>query len=201
MKRYIIYIFLFFAINISFSQKNDLNNHEVSIDFGSYRNRYAFAMTNFTYATPLFSQLNLKASARLRSYGTLYFYSNSAYDFTPQLNYYSVKEPSKLYFSAGIGCDVRIRLVKDERSLAISSAEPIVQVGIHSHLSRFNMHLPIWSRFYSNGLSFTALPEVNYHLSKRIGIYLRDEVSLLSIYQKGGHEWRHDIFLGFNFLF
>lgn len=201
MKKFILNSFLFLVVSSSFSQKDDLNNHELSFDFGSYRNRYAFAMTNITYATPLFSKFNLKASARLRSYGTLYFYSNSAYDFSPQLNYYSVKEPTKFYFSAGIGCDVRLRLVNDERSLAVSSAEPIVQVGIHSQLSKFNFHLPIWSRFYSNGLSITALPEVNFQVSKRIGIYLRDEVGLLSIYQNGGHEWRHDIFVGAHFLF
>jgi len=201
MKKFILNSFLFLVVSSSFSQKDDLNSHEVSIDFGSFRNRYAFPMTNINYASPLFSKFNLKASARLRSYGTLYFYSNSAYDFSPQLNYYSVKEPTNFYFSAGIGCDVRLRFVNDERSLAVSSAEPIVQVGIHSQLSRFNFHLPIWSRFYSNGLSFTALPEVNFQVSKGIGIYLRDEVSLLSIYQKGGHEWRHDIFLGAHFLF
>lgn len=201
MKKHIIYSFFFLFVNSSFSQKDELNNHELSIDFGSYRNRYVFAMTNINYATPLFSEFNLKASARLRSYGTLYFYSNSAYDFTPQLNYYSVKEPTKFYFSAGIGCDVRLRFVKDERSLAVSSAEPVLQVGLHSQLTKFNFHLPIWSRFYSNGLSFTALPEVNFQVSKQIGMYLRDEVSLLSIYQNGGHEWRHDIFIGAHFLF
>lgn len=187
----------------SFGQeKNSIANHSISADFGSYRNKYLFPITNITYQSPVFSKFNLKFSGRLRSYGTLYFLSNSAYDITPMLSYYTQSEkPTSLYFSGGIGLDTRIRLVNDERSFAVSSAEPLFALGIHSKVKKFHFQLPIWMRFYSNGNSLSILPEITFQVADRFTIYVRDELTRLSIPKLNSAELRHDIFVGTSFFF
>lgn len=196
-------IFLFILIfSPSYGQENaSLSKHQFSVDFGSFRNRYLYPITNLQYRSPLLNEVNLKFSARLRSYGTLFFYSRSSYDFTPIAEYYFTKTRNPIYFSAGIGVDTRIRLVNDERSQARSSAEPLISLTVHGNHKKLSFNAPLWTRFYSNGLSFSLLPEASYQIGKYSSIFLRYELSYLSVYKELTQEWRQDSFIGAHILF
>lgn len=201
MKKFLS-IILFSICQPSFGQeKNSFSNHQLSVDFGSFRNRYLYPITDLQYRSPLLKKVNLKFSARLRSYGTLFFYSKSSYDFTPLAEYYFTKIIKPIYFSAGIGLDTRIRLVNDERSETTSSAEPIISLTIHGNCKKLSFNAPLWTRFYSNGISFSLLPEISYQIGKRFSIFLRYELSYLSVYKASTHEWRQDCFIGTQVLF
>jgi hypothetical protein len=186
----------------SIGQEADaLSQHQLSLDMGSLRNRYFYPMTDVRYSSPLLSKLNLKITARLRSYGTLFIFTKSAYDFTAIVEHYFSSEVRPVYFSAGLGVDARIRLVHDERSSATSSVEPLVSVALHANRNRFSFSLPVWTRFYSNGISVASLPEVHYSAGKRFSVFLRYEISFLTIYRESVHEWRRDSFVGVQVYF
>jgi len=182
-------------------EKDNLSRHQLSVDFGSFRNRYLYPITDIKYSSPILKKVNIKFSARLRSYGTLFFYSKSSYDFTPLAEYYFGKAIKPFYFSAGVGLDTRIRLVNDERSEARSSAEPLISLAIHGNYKKLSFDAPLWTRFYSNGISFSLLPEASYQIGKRFSIFLRYELSYLSVYKVSTHEWRQDYFIGTHILF
>jgi hypothetical protein len=202
MRKLLSFILFISVIFPSFGQKADnLSKHQLSLDFGSFRNRYLYPMTDLKYNSPLLKKINLKFSARLRSYGTLFFYSKSSYDFTPLAEYYFTKTIKPIYFSAGVGIDTRIRLVNDERSEATSSAEPLISFSIHGNYKKFSFNTPLWTRFYSNGISFSLLPEASYQIGKCFSIFLRYELSYLSVYKVSTHEWRQDSFIGTHILF
>jgi hypothetical protein len=201
MKKYLS-IILFSICQSSFGQeKNSFSNHQLSVDFGSFRNRYLYPITDIQYSSHVFQKVNLKFSARLRSYGTLYFYSKSAYDFTPLAEYYFTKTIKPLYFSAGIGLDTRIRIINDDRSEATSSAEPIISMTLHGNFKKLSFNAPLWTRFYSNGISFTLLPEAFFQIGRRFSIFVRYELSYLTIYKASTHEWRQDNFIGTRICF
>lgn len=197
MKKHLIAILFFSVLQPLFSQEKDnFERHQLSIDFGSFRNRYLYPITDIKYTSPIIKKVNFKFSARLRSYGTLFFYSKSSYDFTPLAEYYFSKTIKPIYFSAGVGLDTRIRLVNDERSEATSSVEPLISMTIHGNYKKISFNSPLWTRLYSNGISIELLPEVNYQIGKRFSIFLRYELSYFAIYKVTTHEWRQDSFIG-----
>ena len=197
MRIYFIIVLFLSIVHPSFAQeKNEFSNQEISVDFGSYRTRYAYPITDLFYSSKIIEKYHLKFSARLRSYGTLYFYSTSAYDLTPLVEYYFTKKLKPFYFSVGVGLDTRIRLVHDLRSDATNSVEPIISFAFHGNYKKISFQLPLWTRFYSNGISYTILPEVNYRLGKNTSIFLRDELSSLNIYNPSSQEWVNDAFIG-----
>lgn len=201
MKKQLLLLFFLTTSGFLFAQdKSVFSNHELSLDFGSIRNRYLYPITDIKYCSPLMKKVDLKFSARLRSYGTLYFYSNSAYDFTPVMEYYFSKNVKPLYFSAGVGVDTRIRLVHDERSAIANSAEPIISLALNGVYKKISFCVPLWSRFYNNGISLTVLPEISFRSGNSISIFIREECSLLSIYQSASTEWRQDFFIGTHIL-
>jgi len=202
MKKYLNIIILILACSLSFSQeKNIFSNHQLAVDFGSFRNRYLYPITDIKYSSPILKKANLKISARLRSYGTLYFYSNSAYDLTPWAEYYFSGISKPVFFSVSFGFDARLRFVKEERSEARSSVEPIMSFAVYGNYKKFSFNMPLWTRFYSNGISFTVLPEVSFKAGKNLGLFVRYELSYLSIYKMQTHEWRRDSFFGAHILF
>ena len=190
-------------------EKNIFTNHQVSVDVGSYRNRYFYPITNVQYSSPLFTKANLKFSARLRSYGTLFFYSADAYDVTPLVEYFfSPPAPGislnsdalRFSFSAGIGADARVRLVRDIRSDAVSSVEPLLSVTLRGDSHKISFQAPLWTRLYVNGISFMVLPEVSYRIAEGYSVFLRYELGYLLPYQSTTREWRQDVFIGIHFL-
>jgi len=202
MKKSIFMLLFCFIGYIGQSQyKNSVENHQISIDFGSFRNRYLFPINDIRYSSPVFSKLNLRLSARIRSYGTLYFYSKIAYDITPIAEYFFNKTIKTVYFSVGAGMDTRIRLVRDERSHERSSAEPLISLAIHGNHKRLSWTAPLWTRFYSNGIAFTLMPELSYSLNHRFAVFFRYEASILNIYKVSPSEYRQDIFIGGSVLF
>lgn len=202
MRKLLSFILFISVIFPSVGQEADnLSKHQLSLDFGSFRNRYLYPMTDLKYNSPLLKKINLNFSARLRSYGTLFFYSKSSYDFTPIAEYYFTKIIKPIYFSAGVGIDTRIRLVNDERSEATSSAEPLISLTIHGNYKKLSYTAPLWTRFYSNGISFTVMPEALYQIGKRFSLFVRYEMSYLSIYKASTHEWRQDSFIGTHIYF
>ena len=201
MRKYLL-ASIVFSCQLCFSQeKTAFNSHQLSIDFGSYRNRYLYPVTDIQYSSPLLQAVNLKFSTRLRSYGTLFFFSQSAYDLTPMAEYYFSREAKTLYFSVGLGLDARIRLVPDERSEAISSVEPMLTFTTHVNLKKIAFNVPLWTRFYSNGISLALLPEVTYRIHERASIFLRYEMSYLMLSNSSSSEFRQDDFFGVQYYF
>lgn len=196
MKSFVlIFMLLLFSFVLLGQEKQESIPHQISVDFGSYRNDYPYAMTNITYRSPGIKNNTLQFSARLRSYGTWFFFSKTAYDFTPMGEYFFHPE-KPVHFSAGIGMDVRLRLNNDERSEATSSAEPLLFGALHGKIKKWTFDLPLWSRYYSNGLSLSLLPQIGYTLGQRANVYIRYEASYLKVYKVDAHEIRHDVFLG-----
>lgn len=189
---------LFLLISaVNFAQENDFfTKQRISADFGSFRNRYLFPITNIKYTSPLIKRMNITFSGRLRSYGTLYFFTKTAYDFTPMAEYHFTQNNKSVYFTAGAGLDARIRLLKDERSTAESSAEPFLIIALHGNYNRLKFSAPCWTRFYTNGISLSVLPEIQYVFTEKISVFLRYELSYLKIYKNISHEWRQDSFIG-----
>lgn len=199
MKKLLFFIVFFVALAPSShaQDRDDVITHKISLDFGSMRNRYLYPFTNVRYTSPLLQKVNLRFSLRLRSYGTLFIFTKSAYDFTPMAEYFFTKKAKPICFSAGLGMDMRVRLVKDERSSAVSSAEPLVSLGMFTQYKKFRLTLPLWTRFYSNGISFSLLPELSYQINK-VSLFFRYEISTLNTYA-GVQEWRNDSFVGLQF--
>lgn len=201
MRKYLAIILFLICLSSFGQEKNSFTNHQLSVDIGSFRNRYLYPITDIQYSSLVLQKVNLKFSARLRSYGTLYFYSKSAYDFTPLVEYYFTKTIKPIYFSAGIGLDTRIRIINDDRSEATSSAEPIISMTLHGNFKKLSFSAPLWTRFYSNGISFTLLPEASFQIGRRFSIFVRYELSYLTIYKASTHEWRQDNFIGTRIYF
>ncbi len=185
---------------VSAQERNDFTHHQITVDFGSYRNRYLYPITDLRYASPVLKKVHLRFSFRMRSYGTLYFYSRSAYDLTPCVEYVFAKQNKPIYFSAGVGLDARLRLVHDERSDARSSVEPLLSLAGNGSYKNLSYHLPLWTRFYVNGISFAILPEAAYKIKNRCEIFLRYELTYMSVYKSSAHEWRRDCFIGTHIL-
>jgi hypothetical protein len=186
---------------VNSDKRNFLQNHTLTVDLGSLRMKYPYAITEIGYSSPLLKKVNLKFSGRIRAYGTWYFYSKSGYDITPTIEYYFTKTLKPVYFSVGVGLDARIRLSNDERSEAKTSAEPIIIAGIHGRYKNFTYSMPWWNRFYSNGISFSFLPQVAYQVSPRLSLFFRYELNLLTIYKPGSFEVQQDCFLGTHIYF
>jgi hypothetical protein len=200
MKKILLLAIILWNANLFFSQENPpFSQHELSVDFGSLRNRYIFPMTDIRYKTPVLSKIPLQFSVRMRSYGTLFFVTKTAYDFTPIAEYVFKKEKSAYYFTAGLGFDARFRFLNDIRSTATTSVEPLVALSANGNFEKWNFRAPLWTRFYSNGIAFTILPEVNYKFNEKIGLFARYEWSLLALYGAKSHEWRRDLFVGASF--
>ncbi len=202
MKKILLLAIILWNSNLLFSQENRaFSQHELSVDFGSLRNRYVFPMTDIRYKTPVLSKIPFQFSVRMRAYGTLFFVSKTAYDFTPIAEYLFKKESSPYYFTAGLGFDSRLRFVNDIRSTATTSVEPLVALSANGNFEKWNFRTPLWTRLYSNGIAFTILPEASYRFNENIGLFGRYEWSLLSFYGIKSHEWRRDLFVGVSFNF
>lgn len=200
MKKILLLLIVLWSANPLFSQESSaFSQHELSVDFGSLRNRYVFPMTNIRYKTPVLSKIPLQFSMRMRSYGTLFFVTKRAYDFTPIAEYVFKKESSAYYFTAGLGLDARLRFVNDSRSTATTSIEPLIVLSANGNFEEWNFHTPLWTRLYSNGIAFTILPEASYKFNEKIEVFARYEWSLLSLYGGKSNEWRRDLFLGVKF--
>ena len=181
------------TISLSYAQEEQQSKSTISTDFGSYRNRYLYPITNVTYATSLRNELLF--SARIRSYGTLLYFSKTAYDITPILEYKWVdKSAWKLY--TGIGADLRLRLDKDSRGTQASSMEPLVTVTPYFYKTKWILKTPLWTRFYTNGIGFTLLPEIKYQFHSGWSVYGRYELSYLTNYQKDNYQFQRDCFIG-----
>lgn len=182
-------------------KRNILQNHTLTIDIGSIRLKYPYPITEIGYSSPLLKKVNLKFSGRIRSYGTWFFYSRSGYDITPSIEYYFSKRPKPVYFSVGVGLDTRIRISNDVRSEAKTSAEPMIMGGIHGQIKNFSYSVPIWNRYYSNGISFSFLPQVAYQVSPRVALFFKYELNLLTLYQPSSFEAQQDCFIGTHIYF
>ena len=191
-------LFLCFLVGnfIHAQEQNALKKNTISVDFGSLRNRYVYPKTDISFTSSLIKSSAFRVSARLRSYGTLYFFSKSAYDVTPLVEYYFSKTEKPLYFSAGIGLDTRIRLVNDSRSTSTSSVEPLLSLALHGSYKKVSYSLPFWTRWYSNGMAYNILPQINWNLSEKNALFVRYEMNFLRISKNVSNEWNQDVFVG-----
>jgi hypothetical protein len=198
MKKFVLLLILILNGQYYDAQlNNEFKHHSISIDFGSIRNRYIYPISNIRYQTPLIRN-KFRFSSRLRSYGTLYLFTKDAYDMTSSAEYFICNNSNGFIFSAGLGLDWRIRLVNDIRSSASTSVEPLFLLNFQYSNSKSLMKIPIWNRFYTNGFSFTILPEYSFQLTSRMAIFTRYECGYLKHYSFSNSEWRQDLFIGLN---
>lgn len=186
---------------VNSDKRNFLQNHTLTADIGTIRLKYPYAITEIAYSSPLLKKVNLKFSGRIRSYGTWFFYSKSGYDITPTIEYYFTKKLKPVYFSVGVGLDTRIRLSNDIRSEAKTSAEPMIMGGVHGRYKNFTYSIPIWNRYYSNGISVSFLPQVAYQVSPRLSLFFKYELNLLALYKPSSFEVQQDCFIGTHIYF
>lgn len=199
--RKLIFLCLLLSNFIHAQEINSLKKNRISVDFGSLRNRYIYPKTDIIFTSSLIKSSAIRVSARLRSYGTLYFFSKSAYDITPIVEYYFSKTEKPFYFSAGVGLDARIRLINDSRSTATSSVEPLVSIALHGNYKKVSYSLPLWNRWYTNGMSYAILPQINWRSNEKNAFFVRYELNYLRIFKNVSNEWSQDVFLGTTFLF
>ncbi len=194
--RQLFFLCLLLSKFIHSQEISSLNKSSFSVDFGSLGSRYIYPKTDINFSTSLIKSSVFRVSARLRSYGTLYFFSKTAYDFTPLMEYYFTKTEQLLYFSAGIGMDARIRLVHDSRSPATSSVEPLVSLALHGNYKKVSYSVPLWTRWYSNGMAYVILPQLNWELNEKNVLFVRYEMNYLRISKNISREWSQDVFVG-----
>ncbi len=194
--RQLFFLCLLLSKFIHSQEISSLNKSSFSVDFGSLGSRYIYPKTDINFSTSLIKSSVFRVSARLRSYGTLYFFSKTAYDFTPLMEYYFTKTEQLLYFSAGIGLDARIRLVHDSRSPATSSVEPLVSLALHGNYKKVSYSVPLWTRWYSNGMAYAILPQLNWKLNEKNVLFVRYEMNYLRISKNISREWSQDVFVG-----
>lgn len=165
--------------------------------FGSLRNRYPYPVTDVNFRMVLFNGKGL-LDARLRAYGLKSLFNGKNYDLAVYAHKaYAVDENLAGYF--GAGAELMLRLNGDDRSQATSGVQPLLVFGSMLHEKKFYFNVPIWTRFYGNGISFSILPEPSYKV-RDVQFFVRYELSLLALYH-GGHEWRHESMLGCYFYF
>jgi hypothetical protein len=170
----------------------------ISIDFGSFRNRYLYPITNIRFQSS--AKENFTYTLRLRSYGTLYFFSQTAYDFTA-IGEYKLISKNSFALTSGVGFNTRIRLDKDKRGAQENSIEPILAITPKFQWKKFNFNIPLWTQFYVNGIGLTLLPEIHYFFNQKWSVYGRYELSYLQQYNATNHQFQQDCFVGIQKIF
>jgi hypothetical protein len=193
MKINSLVMMLLCIISLSYAQEKQQVKSTISTDFGSYRNRYLYPITNVTYTNSLRKELLF--SARIRSYGTLFYFSKTAYDLTPIIEHSLINNSNwKLY--AGLGADLRLRLEKDRRGTQATSMEPLLSISPYFYRSKLIFKTPLWTRFYTNGIGFTLIPEIKYQFHSQWSVYGRYELSYFTNYQQDNYQFQRDCFIG-----
>lgn len=193
MKFNILVIMLLCIFSFGYAQENKQLKSTISTDVGSYRNRYFYPLTNVIYTTTF--KNDLLFSARFRSYGTLFYYSKTAYDLTPILEYkWLDKSTWKLY--TGIGFNLRLRLDRDSRGNQASSLEPIVSISPYFRNAKWVIKSPLWTQFYVNGIGVTILPQINFSLTEKWSVFGRYEFSFIQQYKTSNRQFQQDCFVG-----
>jgi hypothetical protein len=193
MKFNSLVILLLCIFSLGYTQEMKQLKSTISTDIGSYRNRYIYPITNVIYTTSY--RNDLLFSARIRSYGTLFYFSKTAYDLTPILEYKWIDKAAwRLY--AGIGVDLRLRLDNDSRGTQASSLEPLVSIFPYFSKTKWMIKSPLWTRFYTNGIGVTLLPEIHYFFNQKWGVYGRYELSYFQQYNTTNNQFHQDCFVG-----
>ncbi len=182
------------------SKALDLSHHEILYDIGSYRTRYAYAMSNLIYHSPSLKHLPIRLNAQLRAYGTFFLINKTAYDITPIAEYFYPEKIAQGYFSSGLGLDIRIRLLRDVRGHIDNSAEPLWSLAYTTEYKKYSGNISLWTRFYENGISFSLRPQIFYQW-QAFALYARYEINYLQLYDYPVHEWTRDSFLGISWQF
>lgn len=173
----------------------------IGVAVGSIRNRYPYPVTDACFHSQMGYQSPIRVYARLRAYGIRSIANGHDYDLTIHGCYEFGSDSSGMTTYAGLGLETMIRIQGDDRSQATSGVQPMVVMGIRADHGRLYLNFPLWTKFYSNGISISAVPEFGYPLNKKFDVYLRPELSWLSFYNGSGHEWRYDMLIGCYYIF
>lgn len=197
MKKFLFIFFLLFS-SCLFSQIDSSIHQRASFGIGSLRNRYPYPVTDFGYVSPLFKN-HFRIETNLRAFGIRSLFNFRTYDLSALANYNKTLN-EKMLFYAGAGFNIRMRFIHDDRSTAVTSAEPILKTGLQFQQNKFRFGFAMQSNFYANGIGVSAFPEISFRAWKRGLIFIRFETSHLSVYKLSSHEWRYDSFAGIHFL-
>lgn len=193
MKSFLLTILVCLLSTTCFAQLDTSNKAQYGFGFGSLRDRYPYPITDFLYTSKM--KKDFRIAVRLRSYGLASIFNGKDYDLSATMDYYKKLSPFVVLYG-GLGAELMLRLNKDSRSQAENGVQPIVKIGVQATRKRFTGYLPIWTRFYSNGISFCLMPELRFQAGTRITLFGRYEQTLLQFYSYPLNEWRHDAFVG-----
>jgi len=190
-------VFLVMFSCISNAQENTLGQKSLAFDIGSWRNRYWYPISELQFRNDEMFKSNWGAEARYRSYGSWFLNGVKSIDVT-LIGKNKIRFPQPgTHLWIGAGVDIRLRNFNDERSAEVNSAEPLFMMEWKKIINpKFHLRIPLWSRWYSNGMSLSLLPTAEFYLNERWGVFTRFEGSLLNIYHQKDSEWRKDLFFG-----
>jgi hypothetical protein len=204
MRTFILFLAIMFCVEVLPARNIGMPkpNKRIGLAVGSIRNRYPYPITDLCFNSMLNYRSNISVYSRLRAYGIRSFANGHDYDFISHACYEFGSDSSAVTFYAGGGMEVMLRFQGDDRSQATSGVQPMMVLGLMKGTSSgLYVNFPLWTKFYANGYSVSAVPEFGYQLSKKFDLFLRPELSYLGFYQGGAHEWRYDVLLGFNYVF
>jgi hypothetical protein len=196
MKKVLI-LLLFLSPCIVSAQENLHGDKSISFDFGSWRNRYWYPISDLQFRNNELFKSYWGIDMRFRSYGSWFLTGLKSMDFTMigKLEFIQPNPGSRFWI--GVGVDVRLRNNNDVRSSEVNSAEPLLMMEWQKEFGKnFVLRVPLWSRWYSNGMSLTLLPAAEYNMNKRWCLFTRFEGTWLNIRHQKDSEWRRDLFFG-----
>lgn len=164
------------------------------IGLGSRVKRYPYPITDLSFRVFVFKSRAL-FDARLRAYGIKSIFGGRNYDLTAYFHKIWPKGNNLTYYVGG-GAELMLRINGDDRSQATSGVQPMLMFGSMYHPGKFSFNLPVWTKFYGNGISLSVLPEPSYKITDKVQLFLRYELSFLALYNGTSQDWRHDALLG-----
>lgn len=169
-------------------------NGRAGLGIGTRAQRYPYPITDLSFRVVVFHDKAL-FDARLRAYGIKSIFGGRNYDLTAYFHkVWPIRNDLTCY--AGGGAELMLRINGDDRSQATSGVQPMIMFGSMYYTGKFQFNVPVWTKFYRNGVSVSILPEPSYRVSDKFQLFLRYELSFLALYSGSSHNWRHDALLG-----
>ncbi len=174
--------------------------NQLCFDIGLSKTNKQYPNTTINFKTALHD--NFIYSIRIRSYNTFYFYSNSAYDISPQVEYFMHHTLSKYNFLVGFGVEAQYNLKDKFRNTNSNlSIKPMVSATVMGSIRC--LRYQIQSRFTLNDhkIGVLLLPEVAYRGGNNYSIFTRYELGVCKLDNFPLNELKQTFFIGVQWMF
>lgn len=200
MKSLLLVCFLLLIKEINAQQHSVQTRNQLSFDIGI--SPIPTIRTNSTIIFKTSIHKHLIYSARLRSYNTYYFFSNQAYSFSPQIEYFMHNTFSKYNFLVGIGLEQQITLRDNSNNIGSStSTHPLITGTIMGSISCLRYQIQDRMTFSKEGIGMIILPEIDYRTGDNLSIYVRYEIGFYKLDNFPIHELKQHFFVGIQAMF